>query len=96
MEDKEMRVPREWVWVVILVAVLAIALLGCAHETKKVEPKEEQEPRLTYLPPAKVTSQRVDWGLYAITFEGHLYLWEMDGFLLHAASCKGVHTLVGP
>lgn len=100
-----MRVPREWVWVVILVAVLAIALLGCASPTKQpgqksdrsdLHEQRERSRELKESDRSEFTSWMLDYGLYAFTYEGHLYFWELDGFVIHAASCKGVHYLVGP
>jgi len=95
-----MRVPREWVWVVILVAVLAIALLsGCAEVQKEQSELGKQRDRARELKAedrSNFTSWNLDTGLYAFTYEGHLYFWEMDGFILHAASCKGRHSSVTP
>ncbi len=95
-----MRVPREWVWVVILVAVIAIALLGCAPAPAK-EPSERTKQRdrskeLRAEDRENFTAWNLSTGLNAFTYEGHLYLWEMSGFILHAASCKGRHSTVTP
>ena len=95
-----MRVPREWVWVVILVAVLTIALLGCAP-TREPSERSKQRDRSRELR-TENRKNFTTWelnsypGLQAFTYEGHLYLWEMSGFILHAASCKGRHSTVTP
>jgi len=79
-----MRVPREWVWVVILVAVLAIALLGCSDLTEEQRHEAFIEGREAYYAD-KFTE---------IEYKGHLYIYysrnERMG-LTHAAHCKARH-----
>jgi len=79
-----MRVPREWVWVVILVAVLAIALLGCSDLTEEQRQEAFIEGREVYY--ANHFTE--------IEYKGHLYIYysrnERMG-LTHAAHCKGRH-----
>lgn len=58
------------------------------QRTRSREQKADDRPNFT--------SWQLDYGLYAFTYEGHLYFWELDGFILHVSSCPGVHTLVGP
>jgi len=85
------RVPREWVWVVILVAVLVITLFGCAdpsgeppvatYKSEQNKAREEHKFDVIYL----------DWrGIYLIEFEGHDYLKAGD-FFRHTVSCRGIH-----
>jgi hypothetical protein len=92
------QVPRILLLFAILLIVIVLTLLsiGCRKTDREINRGEEirevtRDSAITRLPPATVTSQRIDWGLYAIKFEGHTYLWEMDGFLLHSASCEGSH-----
>ena len=79
-----MRVPREWVWVVILVAVLAIALLGCGGLTDEQRAEERRAEREEYY----------TRNFHEIEYEGHLYVVfsrnDRMG-LTHAAHCKARH-----
>jgi len=87
------QVSREWLWAAILLIVIlgtAFLLGSCADTTPevnrgievKIEPvKPKDEP----------FARQLDWGLYIFEYEGHTYFWELDGFLLHVASCKGDH-----
>jgi len=81
-----MRVPRELIWVVILVAVLAIALLGCAEFSKTEEQRAEE-----YIAGREVYYAK---HFVEIEYEGHLYIYysrnERMG-LTHAAHCKARH-----
>ena len=85
-----MRVPREWVWVVILVAVLTIALLGCAPATAPTTYLEDQQEAIIEYGFEMVY---LHWSpVYLLKFEGHEYLTRgMDSNVLHTVSCPGVH-----
>lgn len=87
--------------------VVLVVLLGCYSATESVQKVEstksersKQRARSKKLKEGdrpNFTSWQLGSGLYAFTYEGHLYFWELDGFILHVASCPAVHTtLVGP
>jgi len=75
-----------------VVVVCILALMGACADTQIREQTERskqnersREQKADDRP--NFTSWQLDYGLYAFTYEGHLYFWEMDGFLLHAESC---------
>ena len=81
-----MRVPREWVWVVILIAVLTLALFGCSQI-----PKTEEQRREDF-----IRGREAYYAEYFIEIEynGHTYVYysrnERMG-MSHAGHCKGDH-----
>ncbi len=103
---------REFLWGLLLVGTIIygpVFLYGCYSETQAVKQdrpventkSDKEKQRLRSIESKEndrpnFTSWQLDYGLYAFTYEGHLYFWELDGFILHVASCPGVHTLVGP
>jgi len=84
MEDKEMRarVPREWVWVPILLAVLMLALFGCGVGDISNELTKDE---------AEVEKIKGTVSIYKMTFENHDYIVFNNVGLIHSASCKGRH-----
>lgn len=76
----------------LFIAVLLLSLFGCTEEIKKEQSElgkqRDRARELKVDDRENFTSWQLDYGLYAFTYEGHLYFWEMDGFLLHAESCK--------
>lgn len=76
------RVPREWVWVPLLIAVLALALLGCGvGDTSNPDTKKE----------AEVEKIKGTISLYKMSFEGHDYIVYNAIAVIHSASCRGSH-----
>lgn len=68
--------------------VFALLLGGCAN----TDPEINRGTTATGTPPVKPSfAKQLDWGLYSFNFEGHTYLWELDGFLLHSVGCEGNH-----
>jgi len=88
----------------VLIAVLALSLFGCYSPTETIKQAEKkageselnkQRTRSRDLKEddrPNFTSWQLDYGLYAFTYEGHLYFWELDGFILHVSSCPGQHA----
>jgi hypothetical protein len=83
------QVPRILLLFAILLIVIALTLLsgGCAD----TDPEVNRGTPATGATVKPSFSRQLDWGLYAFEFEGHTYMWEMDGFLLHSVGCKGDH-----
>lgn len=80
------RIPREWAWVPLLIAVLVLSLFGCT--TNYPTEKQRQE--------AYVVGREEYYAEHFIEIEykGHTYIyysrWERMG-LTHAAHCKARH-----
>jgi len=79
-----MKVPRELIWIPILIAVLVIALFGCAGLTDEQRVEERRVELEDYY-----TRNFIE-----IEYEGHLYVVfsrnDRMG-LTHAAHCKARH-----
>jgi len=78
------KVSRSWILFIILIAVLTIALFGCtAYEPP--ETKEEREAEEDY--------SRLSFGgaFVVYSFQGHDYVANISGGILHSESCPGDH-----
>ena len=83
---REVRVPREWVWVIILIAVLAITFLGCSQI-----PKTEEQRREDFI---RGREAYYSEHFVEIEYKGHTYFYysrnERMG-IVHAGHCEGDH-----
>lgn len=80
-----MRVRREWAWVPILIAVLALLLFGCGTIKESSERNAQIRIRVEDRFEARVTE---------VEYKGHTYLvhqgWHEEA-IVHAGHCKGDH-----
>lgn len=79
------RVPREWLWVVILAIVILFTCLltGCGISDTGTSPDTKDE--------AEVEKIKGTLALYKMSFEGHDYIVFNQVDIIHSASCRGRH-----
>lgn len=78
-----MRVSRAWILFIALIAVLTIALFGCVPVAVNTLPTPTEKD-----PVYKITRAGV---LVVYRFQGHDYVLNLNGGVMHSLSCPGDH-----